>query len=235
MLKIGNLNVRYDGAHALKGINIEVPRGSVVALIGANGAGKTSTLRSICGLVKNVSGRIIFEGQDITGLKAYERVKLGIAMVPEGRRIFTNLTVFENLLMGAYARSDKEKIIEDIEKVYRLFPRLKERKSQKAVTLSGGEQQMLAVGRALMSNPKLLLLDEPSLGLAPNLVREMYRTFAEIHQSEGLTILLVEQNARMALELAEYGYVLEVGHIVLEGPSRELAQDEGVKKAYIGG
>jgi len=235
MLKIENLNVRYDGAHALKGINIEVPRGSVVALIGANGAGKTSTLRSICGLVKNVGGKIIFEGQDITGLKAYERVKLGIAMVPEGRRIFTNLTVFENLLMGAYSRTDKEKITEDIEKVYRLFPRLKERKFQKAITLSGGEQQMLAVGRALMSNPKLLLLDEPSLGLAPNLVREMYRTFAEIHKTEGLTILLVEQNARMALELAEYCYVLEVGHIVLEGPSHELAQNEGVKKAYIGG
>lgn len=233
MLQIENLNVYYGGIHALKNVSLEVPRGSVVTLIGANGAGKSSTLRSICGLVKNLSGKIIYDGQDITLLKPFERVGMGIAMVPEGRRVFTNLTVYENLLMGAYSRKDKKQLNMDLERIYHLFPRLKERRNQRAMTLSGGEQQMLAVGRALMSHPQLLLMDEPSLGLAPNLVKEMYQTFAQIHR-EGMTILVVEQNARLALQLADYGYVLEVGHVVLQGPSAQLAEDEGVKKAYIG-
>ncbi len=233
MLKIEDLNVYYGGVHALKGISIDVPAGKVITLIGANGAGKSSTLRTVCGLVKPSAGKIIYEGNDITAVNAYERVCLGIAMVPEGRRIFTNMTVMENLEMGAYTRKDKPGIREDLEKVYTLFPKMKERSSQKALTLSGGEQQMLAVGRALMSRPRLLLMDEPSLGLAPNLVEEMYRTISVIHEA-GLTVMLVEQNARSALKLANYGYVMEVGRIVLEGPSSNLAEDERVKKAYIG-
>ena len=233
MLRIENLNVHYGGVHALKSVNLEVPDGAVVTLIGANGAGKSSTLRSICGLVKDVRGTISYDGQDILNVKTYDRVRLGIAMVPEGRRIFTNLTVLENLLMGAYPLNSKVGLSNDLDKVYHLFPRLQERQNQRAVTLSGGEQQMLAVGRALMSRPRLLLMDEPSLGLAPNLVKEMYQTIEQIH-NEGLTVLLVEQNARLALQLASYGYVLEVGRVVLEGPSSLLANDEGVKKAYIG-
>jgi branched-chain amino acid transport system ATP-binding protein len=233
MLKIEDLHVYYGGVHALKGINLEVPEGEVITLIGANGAGKSSTLRSICGLVKPSSGRILYEGKDIIGTNAYDRVGMGIAMVPEGRRIFTNMSVIENLTMGAYSRKDREGIKRDLEKVYALFPKMKERGSQKAITLSGGEQQMLAVGRALMSNPRLLLMDEPSLGLAPNLVAEMYRTIAVIHEA-GLTVMLVEQNARSALKLANYGYVMEVGNITLEGLSSDLANNDGVKKAYIG-
>ncbi len=233
MLKIENLHVYYGGVHALKGISLEVPEGQVVTLIGANGAGKSSTLRSICGLEKLREGRILFQGKDIKDVKAADRLKLGIAMVPEGRRVFTNMTVYENLLMGAYIYSDQDRIAEDLEKVYMLFPVLKDRSNQKAVTLSGGEQQMLAVGRAMMSRPKLLLMDEPSLGLAPLLVAEMYKTIAQIHE-QGLTVMLVEQNARTALQLANYGYVLEVGNIVLEGPSKDLENDEGVKRAYIG-
>ncbi len=234
MLKIENLNVHYGGVHALKGININVPEGKVVTLIGANGAGKSSTLRSVCGLVKPSQGRILYDDKDITTIPAYDRVKLGIAMVPEGRRIFTNMSVSENLLMGAYIRDDQRGIQEDFRRVFKLFPRLEERINQRGMTLSGGEQQMLAVGRALMSRPRLLLMDEPSLGLAPNLVKEMYKTISEIHQ-EGLTIMLVEQSARAALKLADYGYVMEIGNISLEGPSADLAADEGVKKAYIGG
>jgi branched-chain amino acid transport system ATP-binding protein len=234
MLRIENLNVFYGGVHAIKGISIHIPEGEVVTLIGANGAGKSSTLRSVCGLVKPQQGKILYEGKDINSVPAYDRVKLGIALVPEGRRVFTNLTVYENLLMGAYSRDDKQGIKKDIEKVHKLFPRLAERASQRALTLSGGEQQMLSVGRALMSKPRLLLMDEPSLGLAPNLVKEMYKTIEEIHQ-QGLTIMLVEQNAHAALKLANYGYVLEVGKIVLEGPSADLADNESVKKAYIGG
>lgn len=233
MLAIENLHVFYGGIHALKGISLNVPEGKIVTLIGANGAGKSTTLRTVCGFVTPQEGRILFQGQNIVGLKAPERVRLGIAMVPEGRRVFTNLTVFENLLMGAYPRADEAGITKDLEKVYALFPVLEERRSQRALTLSGGEQQMLAVGRALMSRPKLLLMDEPSLGLAPILVSNLYKTIAEIHK-EGLTIMLVEQNARAALQLANYGYVLEVGNIVLEGPAQDLAQHEGVKKAYIG-
>jgi branched-chain amino acid transport system ATP-binding protein len=233
MLKIENLEVYYGGVHALKNLSIEVPEGSAVTLIGANGAGKSSTLRSICGLVKQKSGKIIYEGNDITHVEPHDRVKMGIAMVPEGRRVFTNLTVMENLMMGAYTRDNPAEIKDNLEKVYHLFPKMKDRQKQRALTLSGGEQQMLAVGRALMSSPRLLLMDEPSLGLAPNLVNEMFATIAKIHQ-EGLTVLLVEQSARIALGLADYGYVLEVGNIVLEGPSSQLINDEGVRKAYIG-
>lgn len=233
MLKIENLNVFYGGVHALKSLSIEVSEGSAVTLIGANGAGKSSTLRSICGLVKPQSGKIIYEGKDITAVEAHDRVKMGIAMVPEGRRVFTNLTVMENLMMGAYTRDNPAEIKDNLEKVYHLFPKMKDRQKQRALTLSGGEQQMLAVGRALMSSPRLLLMDEPSLGLAPNLVNEMFVTIAKIHK-EGLTVLLVEQSARIALGLADYGYVLEVGNIVLEGPSSQLINDEGVRKAYIG-
>jgi branched-chain amino acid transport system ATP-binding protein len=233
MLKLENLHVHYGGVHALKGISINVPEGSAVTLIGANGAGKSSTLRTICGLVESSEGAIIYEGKDITHIPAYDRVKLGIAMVPEGRRVFTNLTVHENLLMGAYSREDKDKLEEDFEKIYSLFPKMKDRRSQKALTLSGGEQQMLAVSRALMSRPRLLLMDEPSLGLAPNLVTDLFNTIGKIHD-EGLTVLLVEQNAVAALKLADYGYVMEIGKIVLEGSSDELKKDKGVKKAYIG-
>jgi branched-chain amino acid transport system ATP-binding protein len=233
MLKIENLHVYYGGVHALKGISLEIPEGDVVTLIGSNGAGKSSTLRSICGLVKPNEGHIIYKGTDITGVEAHDRVKLGIAMVPEGRRVFTNLTVHENLQMGAYSREDKNALGEDFERIYKLFPKMKDRRTQKALTLSGGEQQMLAVSRALMSRPRLLLMDEPSLGLAPNLVQELFETIEIIHQ-EGLTVLLVEQNAVAALKIADYGYVLSVGSIVMSGTSEELSKDEGVKKAYIG-
>jgi len=233
MLTIQDLTVFYGGVHALRDLNIHVPEGSIVTLIGANGAGKSSTLRSICGLVKNVKGQIIYDGKDILNMPPFDRVALGIAMVPEGRRVFTNLTVVENLRLGAYVLKDKSRYAKDLEQVYTLFPRLKERQSQRAVTLSGGEQQMLAVGRALMSRPRLLLMDEPSLGLAPLVVKELYQTIEHIHQT-GLTVLVVEQNARLALKLSDYGYVMEVGRVVLEGPSADLAEDEGVKKAYIG-
>ena len=233
MLTIKDLNVFYGGVHALRDLNIHVPEGSIVTLIGANGAGKSSTLRSISGLVKNVKGQILYDGKDILHMPPFDRVALGIAMVPEGRRVFTNLSVVENLRLGAYSLKDKSQYAGELEKVYTLFPRLKERQRQRAVTLSGGEQQMLAVGRALMSKPRLLLMDEPSLGLAPLVVKELYQTIEHIHQT-GLTVLVVEQNARLALQLANYGYVMEVGRVVLEGPSAELAEDEGVKKAYIG-
>ena len=233
MLKLENLHIHYGGVHALKGISINVPEGSAVTLIGANGAGKSSTLRSICGLVEPSEGAIIYEGKDITQIEAHDRVKLGIAMVPEGRRVFTNLTVHENLLMGAYSRDDKKNLGGDFEKIYSLFPKMKDRRSQKALTLSGGEQQMLAVSRALMSRPRLLLMDEPSLGLAPNLVTDLFNTIGRIHK-EGLTVLIVEQNAVAALKLADYGYVMEIGNIVLEGSSEKLKKDKGVKKAYIG-
>lgn len=234
MLKIENLHVFYGGVHALKGIHLEVPEGKIISLIGANGAGKSSTLRTICGLVPAKEGKILFQGNEITAMEAHKRVGLGIAMVPEGRRVFTNLTVHENLLMGAFSRKDKSQLEQDFEKIYHLFPKMESRRAQKALTLSGGEQQMLAVSRALMSRPKLLLMDEPSLGLAPNLVEEMFDTIARIHEQEGLTVLLVEQNARAALSLASYGYVLELGHIVLEGDTKSLINDEQVKKAYIG-
>jgi branched-chain amino acid transport system ATP-binding protein len=233
MLKVNNLHVFYGGIHALKGISFNVLESQIVTLLGANGAGKSTTLRAISGIVKPKEGEIIFEGRNIIGLPPYEIVKLGIAMVPEGRRIFPNLTVLENLLIGAYSRRDSKGVKEDLEWIFNLFPVLRERSSQNAGTLSGGEQQMLAIGRALMSKPKLLMLDEPSLGLAPILVQQVFKAIKKM-QSEGTTILLIEQNARAALQIADYGYVIETGQIVLEGPSEELINNDKVRKAYLG-
>ncbi len=234
MLKIENLHVFYGGIHALKGISMEVPEGKIVTLIGANGAGKSTTLRTIVGLVKPREGRIFYQGEDITGKPSHYIVRKGIALVPEGRKVFVNLTVYENLLMGGYNRPEDDEFKKDLEYVFSLFPRLAERKSQLAGTLSGGEQQMLALGRALMSRPKLMMLDEPSLGLAPKLVEDVFKSIQEIHQN-GTTILLIEQNAMAALQIADYGYVLETGKIVLEGTGEELLHNEDVKKAYLGG
>ncbi|NMA01614.1 MAG: ABC transporter ATP-binding protein [Clostridia bacterium] len=233
MLKIDNLHVYYGGIHALKGISLEVPEGKIVTLIGANGAGKSTTLRAISSLVPSASGQLIFNDEEITNLKTTEVVKKGITLVPEGRRVFPNLTVLENLKMGAYLRNDLQAIKEDIKHVFQLFPRLEERQWQFAGTLSGGEQQMLAIGRALLSRPKLMMMDEPSLGLAPLLVKDVFDIIKQIHK-EGMTILLIEQNAHAALQIADYGYVLETGSIVLEGPGQELAKNEQVKKAYLG-
>jgi len=233
MLNIENLHVYYGGIHALKGISLEVAEGKIVTLIGANGAGKSTTLRTISGIAKPREGRITFEGRDMTGLPAYEIVGMGIAMVPEGRRVFTNLTVMENLLLGAHTRRDSGDVQRDLEWICELFPILKERASQSAGTLSGGEQQMLAVGRALMSRPRLLLMDEPSLGLAPYLVKEVFKTIRQLHD-EGTTILLVEQNARAALRISDYGYILETGEIVLQGTGEELVHNDDVRKAYLG-
>ena len=233
MLKVRDLNVHYGGIHALKGVSLDVPEGAVVTLIGANGAGKTTTLRAITGLAKPTKGRIEFNGHDITAASPHEIVRLGVSMAAEGRRIFYNLTVIENLMMGAYHRDDTAQIRKDVEWVTTLFPRLKERFGQKGGTLSGGEQQMLAVGRALMSRPKLLCLDEPSLGLAPMLVQEVFRVLSQIHE-EGCTILLVEQNAKAALRIADYGYVLRGGTITMHGDGKELLADESVRQAYLG-
>jgi len=233
MLKVNDLNVYYGGIHALKGISLKVPKGNVVTLIGANGAGKSTTLRAICRLVKSKKGEIILNNENISNKATDEIVKMGIAMVPEGRKIFPNLTVQENLNIGAFIRTDKEKISDDQEWVCELFPRLKERLWQKGETLSGGEQQMLAIARGLMSRPQFLMLDEPSLGLAPLLVKEIFDIIKRIHQ-EGMTVLLVEQNAFAALKIADYAYVLETEKIVLEGTGEELLQDERVKKAYLG-
>ncbi|MGB4254497.1 MAG: ABC transporter ATP-binding protein [Rectinema sp.] len=233
MLEIRDLSVYYGGIHALQGISLDVPDGVVVTMLGANGAGKTSTLRTILGLVHPKEGTIKFNGTSLLGKRPYQIVKMGVAMAPEGRRIFPDLSVWENLLMGAYSRTDAEGIKKDLEWVLGLFPRLAERKSQAGGTLSGGEQQMLAVARAVMAHPKLLLLDEPSLGLAPVLITELYRAFAKIHK-EGRTILLVEQNARAALSLANYGYVLETGRIVARGSREELLCSDLVKRAYLG-
>lgn len=233
MLKIENLHVHYGGIHALQGISLEVPDGQIVTLIGANGAGKSTTLRAISGIVRPSEGRILFQDEDITGIEAHKIVEMGIAMVPEGRRVFTDMSVLENLYLGAHTRNDPEGIREDLEWVFDLFPRLKERISQSAGTLSGGEQQMLSVGRALMSRPKLLMMDEPSLGLAPILVEQVFGIIERIHK-EGRTILLIEQNAHAALQVADYGYILETGRIVLEGPGKELAENDEVRKAYLG-
>jgi len=233
VLEIQNLHVFYGGIHALQGISLSVPDGKVVTLLGANGAGKTTTLRAIMGLVRPKEGQITLDGKSLLGKKPYEIVRLGLSMAPEGRRIFPDLTVMENLLLGAYARTDTAGISRDLEFVFSLFPRLKERQNQRGGTLSGGEQQMLAVARALMAGPKLLLLDEPSLGLAPVLITEVYRAFQRLRE-EGRTILLVEQNARAALSLADYGYVLETGRLVVEGPTQELRDSELVRKAYLG-
>lgn len=233
MLEIQNLHVFYGGIHALQGISVSVPDGKVVTLLGANGAGKTTTLRAVMGLVRPKEGQITLDGKSLLGKRPYEIVRLGVSMAPEGRRIFPDLTVLENLLLGAYARTDTAGISRDLEFVFSLFPRLKERASQRGGTLSGGEQQMLAVARALMAGPKLLLLDEPSLGLAPVLITEVYRAFQKLRE-EGRTILLVEQNARAALSLADYGYVLETGRLVAQGPTQELRESELVRKAYLG-
>jgi len=234
MLDVENLHVYYGGVHALKGVSFCVPDGKVVALLGANGAGKSTTLRAICGLVAPQEGTILIDGKDVGALQTFERVRAGTALVPEGRQVFTNLTVLENLSMGAYARAKDADIATDMESIFCLFPVLKERLSQKAGTLSGGEQQMLAVARALMSKPRLLLMDEPSLGLASVLVTQLFDVIKRINDV-GTTVLLVEQNARAALRVADYGYVLEVGRISLEGGAADLASNEGVRRAYIGG
>ena len=232
ILSIQNLQVNYGGIEAVKGISFDVPEGEIVTLIGANGAGKSSTLRSISGLVKPRSGKIFFKGVEITGKNPTEIVSKGITLVPEGRKIFADLTVKENLRIGAYLRKDD--ITEDLEWVYSLFPRLKEREWQAGGTLSGGEQQMLAVGRALMSRPKVMMMDEPSLGLAPLIVRDIFSIIKEVNK-QGVTILLIEQNANMALKTAHMGYVMETGRITMSGPGQELLVNEDVRKAYLGG
>jgi ABC-type branched-chain amino acid transport systems, ATPase component len=234
MLKVKDINVFYGTIHALHDISFEVNEGEIVTLIGANGAGKTTSLHCISGLISSKTGEISFMSQSLKGISANRVVELGLAQVPEGRRIFANLTVMENLEMGAYARKDKNKVKEDYENVFNRFPRLKERMRQIAGTLSGGEQQMLAIGRTLMSRPRLMLMDEPSMGLAPLLVKEIFSIIQDINQS-GTTILLVEQNAHMALSIANRAYVLETGKIVLQGSAKELAASEEVRKAYLGG
>jgi branched-chain amino acid transport system ATP-binding protein len=233
MLSITDLHVSYGGIKALRGIDINIEENKIVTLIGANGAGKSSTLRAIMGLIKIDEGKIKYDDEDLTNHKTMDIVKKGIVLVPEGRKVFVNLSVEENLILGAYTRNDKAGINKDIEEIYKLFPRLKERSWQKAGTLSGGEQQMLAVGRAMMIKPKVLMMDEPSLGLAPLLVKDIFNIIKEIH-SQGNTILLVEQNAKKALEIADYGYVLETGRLVLEGEGQKLLRDERVKEAYLG-
>lgn len=233
MLKVKDLVVSYGGIEALKGIDIEVKKGEIVTLVGANGAGKSTLLRAVVGLVKSKNGSIFYEGQEILGQKSQNIVTKGITLVPEGRRVFPNLTVLENIKLGAYFRKDTKKIEDDIQWVYSLFPRLKERNWQLAGTLSGGEQQMLAVGRALMSNPKLLMMDEPSLGLAPLIVKDIFNIIKEIRE-KGVTILLIEQNANVALKIADRGYVLETGKITIKGSGKSLLQNEDIKKAYLG-
>ena len=233
MLKVTDLQVYYGVIQALKGISFEVNEGEVIALIGANGAGKTTILHTITGLIESKGGSVEFEGKDITKMPGHKIVTLGMAHVPEGRRVFADLTVYENLKMGAYTRKDKNEIAQSLEQVYEHFPRLKERKNQLAGTLSGGEQQMLAMGRALMSKPKIILMDEPSMGLSPIFVNEIFDIIREVSEA-GTTVLLVEQNAKKALSIADRAYVLETGKIVLEGNAEELMNDESVKKAYLG-
>ena len=234
MLDIKDINVYYGAIHAIKGISLTVNEGEIVTLIGANGAGKSTTLRTVSGLLTPKEGEIKFLGETISGLPAQDIVRAGISQVPEGRRIFANMTVMENLELGAYIRTDKEGIEKDYQMVFERFPRLAERKEQQTGTLSGGEQQMLAMGRALMSRPKLLLLDEPSMGLAPLLIREIFNIIVDINKA-GTTVLLVEQNANMALSIANRAYVLETGRITLSGDAKELAASEDVRKAYLGG
>lgn len=233
MLNVENLVVSYGGIEALKGISFNVEEGKIVTLIGANGAGKSTTLRSIVGLVKPKDGNINYMGKSLLNLHTKDMVKEGIVLVPEGRRVFPDLTVLENLKIGAFVRKDESKIKEDMEWVFSLFPRLKERTWQLAGTLSGGEQQMLAVGRALMSKPKLMMMDEPSLGLAPLIVKEIFEIIKEINK-QGVTILLIEQNANAALHIADYAYVLETGRITIQGKGKDLLENEDVKKAYLG-
>ena len=234
MLKVDNIDVYYGAIHAIKGISIEVPKGEIVTLVGSNGAGKSTTLRTISGLMKPKNGTILFEDKNIVGVPAHKIVCMGLCQVPEGRHVFANMSVMENLELGAYLRNDKDGIARDLEDVFKKFPRLLERKDQISGTLSGGEQQMLAMGRALMSRPRLLLLDEPSMGLAPLLVKEIFNIIKEINES-GTTVLLVEQNANMALSIADKAYVLETGRIALAGTAQELASSEAVRKAYLGG
>lgn len=234
MLQVSELDVHYGGINALNGVSLEVHAGEIVAIIGANGAGKTSLLRRICGSVTGEKGRVFFNGTDITRLKPHQIATMGVAHVPEGRRLFANLTVFENLLVGAHIVKDSAKIKISIQRAYELFPWLRSRRSQLAGTLSGGEQQMLAIARALMSDPKLLLMDEPSLGLSPALVETVFRTIRELN-SAGRTVLLVEQNSAKALAVAHRAYVLETGRIVAQGPARELLDSPMVKQAYLGG
>ncbi|MEK7949154.1 ABC transporter ATP-binding protein [Luteolibacter soli] len=234
MLEVDNLHVSYGAIKALHGVSLKVPQGSIVTLIGANGAGKSTTLRALSGLVKAASGSIRYAGEEITNLPAHKIVSRSLCHVPEGRMVFANLTVKENLAMGAYLQRDKAWIAKQTDYVFRLFPRLKERENQAAGTMSGGEQQMLAIGRALLSNPKFLMLDEPSLGIAPLLVKSIFERIVEINREQGLTILLVEQNANLALDVSSYGYVLETGKILLEGPSAELKANPKVQEAYLG-
>lgn len=235
MLEVKNLHVCYGVISALQGVTLSVKAGSIVTLIGANGAGKSTTLRAISGLVKPRGGEVLFNGKNISGLPAHEIVKLGLSHVPEGRMVFANLTVHENLMMGAYLQRDKTVIQQELELVFKTFPRLKEREKQIAGTLSGGEQQMLAIGRALMSKPKFLMMDEPSLGIAPLLVKTIFEKIVEINRTHGITILLVEQNANLALEVSHYGYVLETGKIILQNESAALRADPKVRSAYLGG
>jgi len=234
MLKVENLQVYYGAINALRGISFDVPKGSIVTLIGSNGAGKTTTLKTISGIVKAKSGSIMFDGQNILSLDPHTIVGRGLSQSPEGRMVFANLTVRENLELGAYLRKDKAEIKKNLEYGFTVFPRLKERERQVAGTLSGGEQQMLAIARALMNHPKMLLLDEPSLGIAPLLVKTIFEKVVEINRELGMTILLVEQNAHLALSISSYAYVLETGEIILKGDAKSLAENEDVKKAYLG-
>lgn len=233
LLKVTDLKVSYGGIDALRGISFDVEEGEIVTLIGANGAGKSTTLRTICGLVRPSAGRIVYDGRDITSQSTQRIVSEGIALVPEGRRVFDNLTVKENLLIGAYLRKDKESIQADVEHVYELFPRLKEREWQSAGTLSGGEQQMLAVGRAMMTRPRILMMDEPSLGLAPLIVKDIFSIIRALNET-GITILLIEQNANAALRCAHHAYVLETGRITMSGTGASLLADQRVQDAYLG-
>ncbi len=234
MLTLENLHVSYGSIKALHGVSLTVPQGSIVTLIGANGAGKSTTLRALSGLVKTSSGSIIYDGQPISKLAPNQIVAKGLCHVPEGRMVFANLTVHENLRMGAYLQRDRKWISDQMDYVYSLFPRLQERETQASGTLSGGEQQMLAIGRALLSRPKFLMLDEPSLGIAPLLVKTIFERIVEINREQGLTILLVEQNANLALDVSSYAYVLETGKILLEGPSPQVKADPQVQAAYLG-
>jgi len=233
MLKVRDLVVAYGGIEALKGISLDVPDGKIVTLIGANGAGKSTLLRSIIGLVKVKSGNVEYNGDKLTGLNSQQIVSKGLTLVPEGLRVFPNLTVLENLRIGAYMRKDEDGIAADIKRIYEIFPRLEERNWQMAGTLSGGEQQMLALGRALMSRPKLMMMDEPSLGLAPLVIKEIFNIIRSINEN-GTTVLLVEQNANMALKVAHHAYVLETGRIMMEGSGKELLENEEIKEAYLG-
>ena len=235
MLEIRDLYVNYGAIAALHGLNIDVPKGHIVTLIGANGAGKSTTLRSVSGIVRSRAGSIQFEGEEISKLEPHQIVERGLCHVPEGRMIFANLTVMENLLLGAYRRRDKHAFSGDLDYIFGIFPRLKERLEQNAGTLSGGEQQMLAIGRALMSKPRCLMLDEPSLGIAPLLVKTIFEKIVEVNRELGITILLVEQNANLALEISNYGYVLETGRIILADQSANLREDPKVKESYLGG